>query len=385
MIGYMKPLGPSHAEQRLFRAYQCALCHTLGEEYGLAYRMFAGPDLVLFNVYADLMAERDPEIGRRACVLSPLGDLGPTLPVAARTDSTRFTAAFGVYMGVEKLRDDYNDEGGWLRWLAWRTLSPGWRRARAVLEDMGFPVEVIDTQMAAQAQIEAGTPCTLEEAAEPTRAIARALFAHPAPAGDTLGAEIGARVGAYLFYMDNLIDYHKDRREGAYNAIAQAFPGEDLTAAAREAALDGAASQINALRWVTGRLPSDTRGTFVRKALVQGFADKQQRLARMTAAELKTATLRRVSAPVRSRLTQLQHVMTTAAAYLMVYAFPASPWALRAIAEDTGQKQGGGGGGGSDSSACDSMCQGCGEGVCAPACNNGCNSACNGGCDGLSC
>ena len=54
MIGYLKPAMAGPQERALFRAYQCSLCHALGREFGFAYRIFAQPDLVFFNIFADL-------------------------------------------------------------------------------------------------------------------------------------------------------------------------------------------------------------------------------------------------------------------------------------------------------------------------------------------
>ena len=148
MIGYLQPDRPGASERWLHRSYQCGLCHTLGAEYGFHYRIFAGVDLVFFNVFADLVAARDPGTRQRGCVLNPAGRFVGRLPVRERTDHARFTAAFGVYMGVEKLRDDYEDEGGLHRWLLWRAMTPGWRRARATLQGFDFPVGEVEAMMA---------------------------------------------------------------------------------------------------------------------------------------------------------------------------------------------------------------------------------------------
>lgn len=303
MIGYLAPLAPSAAERRLYRGYQCGLCHTLGAEYGLPYRLFAGPDMVFLNVFLDLAADRLAPEGRRACVLAPGVS---SLPARARTAHTRLAAAFGVYMAVEKLRDDWEDDRAWLAGLAWRALRPGWARARAALVDAGFPVESVEEAMRGQARIERGGACTLAEASAPTRAIARVLFGHAgAAAGEAHrpGFEaLGDRVGAFLFYFDNLLDLERDLRAGSYNALARALGLRDVaTPEARTAGLAGARAQVDDLEGLVATLPLSAERGYVARTLVAGFRDKLRRYEALAPEARAAATLRDVLPP-RARI-----------------------------------------------------------------------------------
>ena len=338
MIGYLQPAAPGPAERLLHRSYQCGLCHTLGAEYGFHYRVFASADLVFFNVFADLVAGRDPGVGRRGCVLNPAGRYVGRLPARDRTDHARFTAAFGVYMGVEKLRDDYEDEGGLHRWLLWRLMRPGWRKARAALASFDFPVGEVESLMAEQSAVERGGALPLEDAAGPTRAIARRLFAWPALAGEARerAAAIGERVGGFLFYMDNLLDFHRDLRDGGYNALARAHRVASEPAimpeGTRRAGLDGARAQVDALEGLLAALPGGSRAAFVRKALSDGCRQKRRRLEALPPEARRRLKLRHLRPPradtAGDRLTLALRVV---AAFAVLVFAPKNAWAVQAL------------------------------------------------------
>ncbi len=436
MIGYLAPVGADPALARIFRSYQCGLCHTLGAEYGAAYRLFAGPDMVFLNVFLDLWGEAPAET-RRACVVAPVVS---SLPVRARTENTRFAAAFGVYMAVEKLRDDYEDEGGWLRWLAWRAFGRGHARARAVLAEQGFPVDRVEAELRAQRVVEATPVMALEPAAAPTRNIAGALFGHAArtagePARPGLVA-LGERVGGFLFYVDNVLDLPKDLRNGGYNALARAFGlaggarsgGAPLLAppfdAAIEAGLAGARAQVDELEGLVATLPERPERTYVARALVHGFRDKLRRYERLGAEQRERATLRALLPP-RPRLRERARAafgrpasvlalrMRLAVALLFAWVFPRAAWAqawwpeeaedpsLDTGIPDTSVFETGGAApddGGATSTDCGTICDPCSANFgwfscdgtvctdpCSDTCTQTCDTACGDACADVNC
>jgi hypothetical protein len=432
MIGYLAPYAADDTTRRIFRSYQCGLCHTLGAEYGVRYRLFAGPDMVFLNVFYDLLGAGLAAEGRRACVIAPVIS---NLPVRARTDHTRFAAAFGVYMAVEKLRDDWEDEGAWSKWLAWRAFRPGWVRARATLLEQGFPVASVEHWMRAQAAVEKGGALSLEEASAPTRAIARLLFGHAASvAGEAArpGLEaVGDRVGGFLFYLDNLLDLHEDLRGRGYNALARRFglttepdrlPDEVLAAG-----IAGARDQVDDLEGLVATLPVTTARGYVTRTLVLGFRDKLRRYERLDPVSRRTATLATVLPPKptpRAILTRvvsgpwarLRYRAQMTVALLAMWLVPRTGWAddwwpeeadsaaLDSAVLDTASDTGGeladtggssSGGGGDD---CGNVCDPCASNFgwvscdsdlctdpCAGVCDSACDDACDIDCGGCDC
>lgn len=280
MNGYLKPVRMSREQRLTWRSYLCGLCHHLGATHGLRYRLLATADGVFYNVLLDLLADGLAPIEMRPCVLTP--GLVP-LPSRVETANTRLAAALSLVMAVEKLRDDVTDEGGAARRLALRLAAPGLPEARRVLADAGFPLDVLDQGLQDQRAVEAGDALDLAEAAGPTARISAAVFAFAARGGEAapILARVGDAVGRYLFYMDNVLDFPADTRNGAYNAIARALhvraaparvPPEVLAAG-----LDGAEQALADLRDDLSllRVPN---ASYLAHTLLLGFDDKLRRL-----------------------------------------------------------------------------------------------------------
>lgn len=335
MMGWLRPHGPDRAHQALCGSYQCALCHHLGAEYGFAYRLLAGPDLVFYNLFLDMCGAGPPPASTRACVLAP----GVTrLPCRETTAHTRLAAAFGVWMAVLKLEDDRRDEGGPFRWLAWRAFAAGGEKARATLLEAGFPVAAIEALLRDQAAIESGGPLPLADAAAPTAAISALAFGVAGPGADA----IGDGIGRYLFYADNLLDQPRDDAAGGYNALSRvgAGPAE---------ALEGARAAIRSLDAALDALPLTGDPAWLRKVLVVGFSDKLRRWERLPLARRAGAELRdlvpRVSLLARQwALLGRQWVRVQARAHAvfaltLAWLFPRAAWAERWWPDDTGALQ----------------------------------------------
>ena len=343
MIGYLSPAAPTLADRGVFRSYQCALCHYLGREYGPFYRFFANADMVFLNVWRDAAARREVGVGRRACVVAPLVT---SLPVREETDNTAFAAAFGVYMAVAKLEDDWADDRDLLRGFGAWALRRGKRRAREVLEAAGLPIAAIEAQMAEQAAIERGSEAALDAASAPTRRIAAIAFgALPTgadPAAEPALAEAGEALGGFLFFVDNALDLAGDARARRYNALARAAglasPRPEEEAAAIALAAAAAEVEVGRLSSALSRLPAGPLSGFLRRSLVAGFRDKLARLLALPAERRPLASLRDLLPP-RTRLVDRLAVQAAAGwrrvplrlqmagAFLAVMLFPRAAWA----------------------------------------------------------
>ena len=309
MIGFLVPLAPSLAERGVLRSIQCGLCHSIGAEYGFAYRALAGPDLVFLDLFVEAVSGQAAPVGTRACVLLPRVS---RLPCSAPSQASALASAFGVWMAVAKLRDDWEDEGGLHRWLAWRAFAPGAEKARATLQAQGFPVEEVDRWMRSQQEIERSGPLSLEEASAPTRAIARILFSFAARAGDPdqagVAGQLGDLVGHFLFVVDNLLDHARDRRAGGYNALArEAGAPAELSPARFATMVERARGIVGELEDALAALNTPLHAGLLRKTLVRGFADKLSRLGSLDPAQLESAKLATIlppGTPWRTRFAQ---------------------------------------------------------------------------------
>ncbi|MCB9669048.1 MAG: hypothetical protein H6734_06220 [Alphaproteobacteria bacterium] len=332
-----------------FRSLQCTSCHALGEGYGLALRLFAGPDVVVFHALADALAGGSAPVSFRSCVLAPVVS---RLPVHEPGQRTRVATAFAVWMGVEKLIDDVEDEGAWLPWLASRALRGSHERARASLEDVGFPVGAIREALARQRAIEAGGTTPLGVALEPTRTIAGLAFGALGsdPGSQDLGTKIGELVGTALFWIDNALDLPADLRSGRYNALRRAPPGcWDDDGGARGYAVAEARAAVDRLEPLVLLLPDPVTGDLVHGAFVRGLRSQIDALEALSPARWAHARTRdlqtwrrpfsqvlassgsvlveRLASRSRGAWTDLRWKMQLAGRLLALWVAPWSAWA----------------------------------------------------------
>ncbi|GDX80776.1 hypothetical protein LBMAG42_25870 [Deltaproteobacteria bacterium] len=411
MNGYLAPVSPDAATRLAYRSAQCALCHHLGAEYGPVYRLLAGPDMVFLALLREVGSGEVAKIGHRACVIAPLVT---RLPVRELNEGIRYAAAIGVYMAVEKLRDNWQDEGGWWRWLAWRSLRSGQERARAALVALGVNLGEIEAWLEAQSAIERGNERDLEVAAAPTRSIAAACFGGGNSTNAAALARIGHHVGGFLFWMDGLLDLPRDLESGSYNPLARSFGIERSSPGAHEAAralaLARASEEVDALAVAVAALPeTGVRGT-LHRSVVLGFRDKLRRYRALPPAALARADLGDLLPP-RTPVTHALAMnlerararmpvrLRVAVAFLAAWLFPRAAWAADWWPEGADPGLDGAGdtgalaatadtGGIAVGNDCGNLCDPCASNFgwwscnlnCDDACGNVCGSACDGAC-----
>lgn len=403
MNGYLAPVSPDDATRLAYRSAQCALCHHLGAEYGPVYRLLAGPDMVFLALLREVGSGEAAAMGRRACVIAPLVT---RLPVRAMNEGIRYAAAMGVYMAVEKLRDNWQDDGGWWRWLAWRSLRSGQEQARANLVSLGVNLAEIEAWLQAQDAIERGTERDLEVAATPTRSIAAACFGGGTSPNAQALARIGHHVGGFLFWIDGLLDLPRDLASGSYNALARSFgmdaPDPHAQEAARTLALARASDEVDALADLVASLPETGVRDTLYRSVVLGFREKLRRYRALTPAALPNAELVDLLPP-RTPVTHLLAKnlerargrlplrLRVAVAFLAAWIFPRAAWAadwwpegadpgLDGVADTGGIATAADTGGISLGDDCGNLCDPCVSNFGWWSCNLNCDDACSNVC-----
>jgi hypothetical protein len=255
-------------EQRLlYRAAFCAGCHALHDLCGRPASLLTNYDqTVLALVLAGLGGAGEPE--RRACTALPF----VTVPVQPLGDAAvALLAALDLGAVRAKLIDDVEDgDAPWSKRLALRALRGPQQRARAALRRLGFPVSLLDSLPARQAEAERAPRPTIESLAGPSVELTGQVFGHAALASDRarLGGWLrafGEALGAIVYGLDAWDDRGADLRRGRFNAwIACGI--DDPRAVAGW--LDRRLADAVAAR---GRLPLGAQGSVV-DALLQTLA-----------------------------------------------------------------------------------------------------------------
>lgn len=350
MMGWLTPHRAGPVGHQRFREYQCGLCHVLGARHGLLSRLAAGPDLVAFQVLLDVVGGEEAPRSARPCVLSVTGR---PLPVRSPTAHTEIAADFGLWMGVEKARDDWQDEGRVLAWLLGRVLDGPGAEARRRLAERGFPVAEIEAALARQARIERQAHAPLAHAAEAPMAVAELAFGFAArnhPSRLVAARRIGRALASWLFWVDGLLDWPRDVAQGRYNPLARSLEGPPPPLPPSElrlVALEGAHRSLDDLDAALGMLRADGASGdglgYLRSVLVVGPRDRLVRLAALVPSPRRTArdllppppALRARVAAIGDRLWarvrrgRLVFRLQAGLALALAWAFPTRSWAER--------------------------------------------------------
>lgn len=237
-------------DRAAYRVHMCGLCHALGDDYGLPYRMLTTHDTILLNLLTTAQQPDAQPVIMRRCPMNPLRHV----PTHQNTAST-FAAAISVRLAKVSVQDDIDDGDGrgLIGRLAALMLNRPEHTAAERLNALGFDASPIDTLPQAQTHAERapnGNP------AAPTAHAAAALFtatAHTAgiPANGPQLAVVGGHYGTYMYLADAYRDLADDLRKGAFNPL-RAFvdglalngDGQQWLRAQLETARDGMASAI---------------------------------------------------------------------------------------------------------------------------------------------
>jgi hypothetical protein len=232
MFGFMRTRG--------CQRHYCAVCKTIGAEYGHAPRMLLNHDTVLVaEIMSALSPEplRHPSLVRRNCLTLPRKDEAPL--------ALRYAAATTMFLAGAKVRDHVADTGraGWR--LLNRALDSRYRQASSQLAAWGLPVAGIEHSLASQAEREA-QPASLDQLSEPTAHATAQVCGNAAHlAGRPDAAEgmsrFGAAFGKLIYVLDAWHDYKRDTGSGQFNALHALYGSRENA----KADLDAAALQVD--------------------------------------------------------------------------------------------------------------------------------------------
>lgn len=232
MFGFMRTRG--------CQSHYCAVCKTIGAEYGHAPRMLLNHDTVLVaEIMSALSPEpvRHPSLVRRNCLTLPRKNEAPL--------ALRYAAATTMFLAGAKVRDHVTDTGrtGWR--ILNRALDSRYRKASAELTTWGLPVAGIEQALACQPQRESASS-SLDELAESTSMATAEVCGNAAKlAGRPDAADgmsrFGAAFGKLIYVLDAWHDYKRDSISGQFNALKAVYGTRDNA----KTDLDSAAAAVD--------------------------------------------------------------------------------------------------------------------------------------------
>ncbi len=198
----------------LYRALYCGLCKGIGRSCGQRARLGLTYDVTFLSALVHNIAGVDIRIEKQNCFEHTVRKR----PIACVDPLTEELGALNTVLVYSKLTDDIADSGRGRIKRRW--FRKGYKRAKKRYPEM---TEIVACYMREQAQTEKGE-CSVDRAAEPSAMMMRRLSEHFL--GDkATGAtgELFYHLGKWVYLIDALDDYDKDRKKKRFNPFVAAY------------------------------------------------------------------------------------------------------------------------------------------------------------------
>ncbi len=218
MFGYVHYDKPNLyiKDYMLYQSMYCGLCKGIGMACGQLARFGLSYDIAFLSVLLHNMTGTDIRIEQQNCFEHCIGKR----PIAAVDPLTEELGALNTLLVYYKLTDDAEDRErrGKLRHGLFRK---GFRRARKRYPELDGMVARF---MRNQQETESSRTASCEMAADPTACLMRELSDHFLKEKATDSSRgMFYELGKWVYLIDALDDYDKDRKRGNYNPFLLSY------------------------------------------------------------------------------------------------------------------------------------------------------------------
>ena len=224
MFGYVRADTPYLfiKDDVLYRAMYCGLCKGIACACGHSARMGLSYDVTFLSVILHNIAGVDVQIKKERCAAHCI----LSRPMASVDEMTKMLGAFNTLLAYYKYTDDIEDgDGGKAKRLLFKK---GFARAKRKYPKME---SIVHTFMKTQAETERANVDSLDRAADPTaNMLADVCDFILGEKATEYTHNLFYAVGKWIYLIDALDDYDKDKKKGAYNPFVRAFGAEDKKA-----------------------------------------------------------------------------------------------------------------------------------------------------------
>ena len=228
MFGYVRTDTPHLyiKDDTLYRAMYCGVCKGIAEVCGHSARMGLSYDVTFLSVILHNIKGEDVKIEKSHCLTHCIR----SRQMAEVDELTRKLGAFNTALVYYKCADDIEDgDGGKAKRLLFKK---GFKRAERKYPEV---VAIVRKNMKEQSQTEKSGTDSVDRAADAT---ARMLAEFSDYALEEKATEntrnLFYAVGKWIYLIDALDDYDKDKKKNAYNPFINAYQAKN-----REELLNG--------------------------------------------------------------------------------------------------------------------------------------------------
>lgn len=220
MFGYVRYDIPNLfvKDLMLYKALYCGLCKGIGESCGQIARFGLSYDVTFLSALFHNMTGTDVKIEQQNCFEHTI----KKRPIAAVDELTRELGALNTILLYFKLNDDIEDGDRGRGKRIW--FKNGFLRA-----ERSYPAltEIIASYMKEQFETEKAQTSSVDMASDPTAKMMQKLSRHFLKEGASESSdELFYSLGKWVYLIDALDDYDKDKKKGAYNPFLKEYRAE---------------------------------------------------------------------------------------------------------------------------------------------------------------
>ena len=217
MFGYVRYDLPNLyiKDLMLYRALYCGLCKGIASSCGQRARMGLTYDVTFLSALLHNITGTDVKVEKQNCFEHAI----KKRPIAVVDGLTEELGALNTVLVYYKLTDDVADGGkgrgkrGWFR--------KGFKRAKKRYPEL---VRIVEDYMREQSSAEKSKVASPDMAADPSAKMMRTLSVHFLKEGaNEATGELFYALGKWVYLIDALDDYDKDRKKKQYNPFVLSY------------------------------------------------------------------------------------------------------------------------------------------------------------------
>lgn len=230
LFGYVRPRKSELLvrEWEAYRGVYCAMCRSLGKNYGAAAKLALNYDCTFYAVFLlSALPKPLPRFQTGRCAANPLKKCPFCRASGGEVENA---AALTVLLAYHKVLDDLSDSGMWEKLLHLLPYPAVRRACRKAARSYPELAKIVSDAMERQREAERMEDPGIDLCAEPTAGMLARIFESAAAAGNEAGSprarifrRFGYCLGRWIYLMDAADDLADDVRTGAFNPFAVRF------------------------------------------------------------------------------------------------------------------------------------------------------------------
>ena len=218
MFGYVKTDHPNLyvKDTILYRAMYCGLCKSIGEVCGQKARLCLNYDLAFLSVLLHNLCDKDVEITKQHCVIHRIGKH----PIACVDDLSKRIGALNVILAFHKLNDDVFDQN------RGRLKRGFFKSAYKKCVKLEPSLDKIVTSMYNELMAyEKANIDSVDIISDPFgKMMQQIVHELVGDKYDDFLNELSYNLGKWIYLIDALDDFDKDKKKKSYNVFVNMYP-----------------------------------------------------------------------------------------------------------------------------------------------------------------